>query len=425
MPSSELESKAQQGPTPAGPARGSGEEPHSVAEEAPPARDPMADPVSPLAGAAAAERHATKLNGAASGRAGQVTPAVLRLQRRYGNRHVQRVMEILRKEKVPEQRDTVQRPVPGVSTAIQDGDQRPGPVARQLVPAAETRARTITHSWAPLAPALRTRLEGMASDRSQRATVLQEMWDAIRGGLRYADRVTVELTSSLGVVGGQQVARVGMGQGVTLAYVTATPECVDLRDDTRLSEHQAHHQTGPAAEIRAIIQVNPNIFHTAPNEAVSNLHSLLRHEYIHVEQSIARGVHQGTRFVVAGPREFLSEQGLPSAERQAVEGLDEIETLCAEIENAASTGLNVSFSMRNTIDYLWSAYESYHDALTSPPTQIDRPIARRVYRNLQDGTRALFAYLSSPAAQWLTPRLRNDARRPPRGYVSAKIYPYR
>jgi hypothetical protein len=424
MPSSELESKPQRGLNPAGPARQSGEEQHAVVEEAPPVRGLMADPVSPSAGAAAAERHATRLSRAASGRAGQVSPAVLRLQRRYGNRHVQRVMEILREQEVPEQRDTVQRPPPGDFTAIPRGDQRPGAVARQLVPAAETRARTAQHSWAPLDPALRTRLERMAADRSQRAAVLREMWDAIRGGLTHAGRVTVELTTSLGVVNGQQVARVGMGQGVTLAYVNATPRCAALRDDTRLSDHRAVHQTGAAAQIRAIIQVNPNIFHTAASEAVSNLYSLLRHEYIHVEQSIARGVHQGVRFVVAGSREFLSEEELVPAERQAVEGLDEIEALCAEIENATSTGLDVSFSMRNTIDYLWSAYENYHDALSDPRTQIDRQIARRVLRDLRTGTRALMDYLRSPAAQWLTPSLRNDARRPPQGFEGSKIVPY-
>ncbi len=346
---------------------------------------------------------------------------LLSLQQAIGNQRVQRML--LRKKRT--HGNPVQRPVLGGPSAVQHWDQRLGAVARQVVPAAEARARGAQHSWAPLPPALRTRLEGLAADRSQRATVLQEMWSAIRGGLTHAGRVTLELTDSLGVVDGRQVARVGMGQGVTLSYVNATPECVDLQDDTRLSDHQVHHQAGPAAEIRSIIQVNPNIFHTAPNEAVSNLYSLLMHEYIHVEQSIERGVHRGTRFVAAGPREFLSEQGLPSAERQAVEGLDEIETLCAEIENAVSTGLNVSFSMRNTIDYLWSAYESYHDALTDPQAQMDRVIARRVYRDLQDGTRALFAYLDSPAAQWLTPRLRSDARRSPQGYVSEKISPYR
>ena len=305
------------------------------------------------------------------------------------------------------------------------GDQRVGAVARQLIPPAEARARGTRHTWLPLPAGLRTRLEGMVADPSQRPAVLQEMWSAIRGGLTHRNRVTVELTQSLGVVNGQRVARVGMGQGVTLAYVNATPGCAAVRDDAHLSAHRALHQTGAAAQIRAIIQVNPNIFHTAASEAVSNLYSLLMHEYLHVEQSIARGVHQGVRFVVAGSREFLSEEELPTAERQAVEGLDEIEALCAEIENATSTGLDVSFSMRNTIDYLWSAYENYHDALSDPRTQIDRQIARRVYQDLWDGTQALLAYLRSPAAQWLTPSLRNDARRPPQGYVAAKIAPYR
>jgi hypothetical protein len=348
----------------------------------------------------------------------EVNPGdLLTLQRAVGNQRVRRML--LRKNRTFIAREM------GVSAAIQHGDPRAGAVARQLIPAAEARARGATHTWSPLPEALRTRFEGMAADRSQRAALLQQMWSAIPGSRTYGSRVTVELTEHLGVVNGQRVARVGMGQGVTLAYVNATPQCAGLQGDEHISQHQAHHQAGPAAEIHAIIQVNPNIFHTAANEAVSNLYSLLMHEYIHVEQSIARGVHPGVRFVAAGRREFLSEQGLPPAERQAVEGLDEIEALCAEIENRVSTGLEVSFSMRNTIDYLWDAYENYHDALSDPATQIDRRIAGRVYRDLQDGTQALFNYLNSPAAQWLTPSLRNDARRPPQGYVSAKIFPYR
>jgi hypothetical protein len=109
MPSSELESKSQRGATPSGPVRQPEEEQHPLVADALPRRDVLAHTQSsPVA--AAAEQHATDLSRASSGRAGQVPPAVLRLQRRYGNRHVQRVMDILREEERPVQRDTAREP---------------------------------------------------------------------------------------------------------------------------------------------------------------------------------------------------------------------------------------------------------------------------------------------------------------------------
>jgi hypothetical protein len=110
MPSSEKESKSQQRPTAAGPVRQPEEEQHALLPDARPVRDLAAGAGSPLPDAAAAQRHASNLSRASGGRAAQVSPAVLRLQRQYGNRHVQRVMDILREEELPVQRDTAREP---------------------------------------------------------------------------------------------------------------------------------------------------------------------------------------------------------------------------------------------------------------------------------------------------------------------------
>ncbi len=110
MPPSEKESKSQRRSFPAGPVRQPEEAQQPVVQDALPVRDLVADAGSLSADAPAAERHAAKLSRASSGRAAQVSPSVLRLQRRYGNRHVQRVMEILREEELPVQRDTAREP---------------------------------------------------------------------------------------------------------------------------------------------------------------------------------------------------------------------------------------------------------------------------------------------------------------------------
>lgn len=364
------------------------------------------------------------------------------LQRQVGNATVQRMLRQI--EALPDRgRPTIHHRLPADK------------VARDLATAitqAETRAGGPGGVW-ELSPDDRERILGLLQSRDRRVKrrAVAAIWTVLRTRLRLADRIRGQLTANLGVVDGERIGPAS-GSAMTLVYVPVTPSCAalrrryeeepvaDRRDPAALRRHQQIHSHGPAAEMRFIIQVNPAIVGGDPNEALARLHSTLMHEYTHVEQTVDRGVHEGTTFKAVGRREFLCEMQVTAARPRVMllEALDEIEATCSEIENAEHTGLADSFAMDHVLTYLWRHYESYHDRVRPRPGHRAAltNIARRVHRNILAGRAMLRTHLSrGRGRQTVRADLRarmlrslgrplNEARFPPPDYRPQKIDPF-
>ncbi|MGB2798547.1 MAG: hypothetical protein WBC82_01655 [Dehalococcoidia bacterium] len=138
-----------------------------------------------------------------------------------------------------------------------------------------------------------------------------------------------------------------------------------------------------------------------PEEAVVQLLSTLMHEYTHVEQMVDEGLHEGvalsahppgTRAAV-GEREYLTFAAdvVPPAKRRVMEGLQEIDATCSEIENAERTGLT-GLGLQGVVNYLWTNYRRYYSNVEDNQPDID--IENRAYSNLVRGRQLFSAYLA-------------------------------
>ncbi len=259
---------------------------------------------------------------------------------------------------------------------------------------AEFGAGTPSEEWPELTPTQRTDIRDLISaGRRQQATDL--MW----GWLTLPEKVRVvpppQVTGQLGVVDGASVATSGaLESGVCIPYVLATSACAGCPE----SEHWQRHNRG---ELRAVIQVHHRVFARSAAEAVGQLLSTLMHEYTHVEQMVDEGLHEGVALsahppgsrAAVGEKEYLTFAGevVPPAERRVMEGLQEIDATCSEIENAERTGLT-GLGLQGTVNYLWTNYRRYCSNVEDNQPDID--VENRAYSNLVRGRQLFSAYLA-------------------------------
>lgn len=200
-------------------------------------------------------------------------------------------------------------------------------------------------------------------------------------GLPVGSRITVQLSD-----------QIGPKDGETMPYVNATPACSTASD----ADHRQtiHSQSG----IKAFIRINPNVFdRRVPRHRMIKLYTTLMHEYAHFQQFVAEGIHAHTVFArqnhpLLGDIEEL--QAARGRQENILEALQEIDAASAEIENAQRTGLNVSFDIRHTTNYLWEHYQRYK--ARRGVNNIDANVAARVYDNIEAARRLLAQYLSNP-----------------------------
>lgn len=262
---------------------------------------------------------------------------------------------------------------------------------------AEFRAGTPSGEWPALTPSQRTEIRNLIrTDR--RPEAVERMWGMLPAGdLPEKGRVsaTPTLTNTLGVIGGEAVFSGGaLGSGLCIPYVVATSACVGCPE----SEHWQRHNAG---ELRAIIQVHNRVFERSPEEAVGQLLSTLMHEYTHVEQMVDEGLHEGIAFAsyppesraAVGEREYMAfdPDAVTPAERRRMEGLQEIDATCSEIENAERTGLT-GLGLQGIVSYLWTSYQRYCSNLEDNPRDID--VEDRAYRCIVRGRQLFAAFLA-------------------------------
>jgi len=259
---------------------------------------------------------------------------------------------------------------------------------------AEFGAGTPSEEWPELTPTQRTDIRDLISaGRRQQAVDL--MW----GWLTLPEKARVipppQVTGELGVVDGASVATSGaLESGVCIPYVLATSACAGCPE----SEHWQRHNRD---ELRAVIQVHHRVFARSAAEAVGQLLSTLMHEYTHVEQMVDEGLHEGVALsahppgsrAAVGEKEYLTfaAEVVPPAERRVLEGLQEIDTTCSEIENAERTGLT-GLGLQGTVNYLWTNYRRYYSNVEENQPDID--VEGRAYRNLVRGRQLFTAYLA-------------------------------
>lgn len=295
----------------------------------------------------------------------------------------------------------------------------PGIIARVPTTTAQgiavQRPRTGTPGtpWATLSDTQRQEVLGHIQARSYDDAV-RTMWDALRGGLALAGRVDVEVGRPMGEWGGQSIAAAQSDAGVTLVYVLHRRECVGLAPVD-------HRQLHDASELHFLVQINPSTLGGDAQEAVARLQTTLMHEYVHVEQQVARGIEENFGFRLVGAREFVTQTGATAAPSRELEALDEIEAPCAEIENAERTGLARTYDLHTAVDLLWSKYRDYFSAANGQP---DRDVATRVYENIRRGRRLFAAYLRSPAASWMRGTQAAIYRNTPPGYNEQLLVPF-
>jgi hypothetical protein len=243
---------------------------------------------------------------------------------------------------------------------------------------------------------------------------VRAVWDALRGGLPEAGRMEVQMGEPMGQWGGVAIAPAASDFGVTLIYVPRRPECAGLAP-------AAHLQLHGAADLRFLVQINASLFAIDPEEAVSRLQTTLMHEYVHVEQQVARGIEANFALRAIGDREFITQTGATTAASRELEALDEIEAPCAEIENAERTGLALSYDLRTAINLAWSNYRTYFGLVNGQP---DRAVATRVYQGIQRGRRLFAAYLRSSRAAWMQGGQRLIYSNTPSGYDEQLLLPF-
>lgn len=263
---------------------------------------------------------------------------------------------------------------------------------------ATTRAGTPSTAWPePGAEERRAILQHIRGGNGRAA--LTALWDALRPGLSLAGRITLEPTDRPGFVDGRQIGRGAGAIAMALAYVPQQAGCTGAPPDTHWQRHTAN-------ELQALMQVNLGSIRGMPEERLVQLYSTLMHEYTHVEQRVAQGLHQGLTFLTVGDREFLSDEQVPAQQRELLAALDEIEAYASEIERAGQTGLGETSNIRITVSELWGAYRSYFSRSGGQP---DAAVATRVYQNIERGRELYRRYLQSPQATPLPPRLQQFA----------------
>jgi hypothetical protein len=227
---------------------------------------------------------------------------------------------------------------------------------------------------------------------------------------------TPSLTNTLGVVGGERVfSGSALGSGLCIPYVVATSTCAGCPEP----EHWQRHNND---ELRAIIQVHNRVFQRSPEEAVGQLMSTLMHEYTHVEQMVDEGLHEGIAFAAyppgsraaVGEREYMAfnPDVVTPAERRRMEGLQEIDAVCSEIENAERTGLT-GLGRQGIVGYLWSNYRTYCSNLEGSPRDPD--VEDRAYRCIVRG-RQLFAAFLAQTTMYTADQKQFLLERCPEGY---------
>jgi hypothetical protein len=262
-----------------------------------------------------------------------------------------------------------------------------------VVEEAEFGAGTPSEEWPELQPVQRTQIRDLI-----RAGQRQEATDRMWGWLTLPEKARVvpppQVTNQLGVVDGDPVATSGaLESGVCIPYVLATSACAGCSE----SEHWQRHNRG---ELRAVIQVHHRVFARDAEEAVGQLLSTLMHEYTHVEQMVDEGLHEGVALsaypqgsrAAVGEKEYLTfaAEVVPPAERRVLEGLQEIDTTCSEIENAERTGLT-GLGLQGVVNYLWTNYRRYCSNVEGGTPDVD--VEDRAYRNLVRGRQLFTAYL--------------------------------
>jgi len=262
-----------------------------------------------------------------------------------------------------------------------------------VVEEAEFGAGTPSEEWPELQPAQRAQIRSLINT-GQRQEATDRMW----GWLTLPEKARVipppQVTGNVGVIDGDPVATSGaLESGVCVPYVLATSACVGCPE----SEHWQRHNRG---ELRAVIQVDHRVFARDPDEAVGQLLSTLMHEYTHVEQMVDEGLHEGVALsayppdsrAAVGEKEYLTfnPDVVPPAERRVLEGLQEIDTTCSEIENAERTGLT-GLGLQGVVNYLWDNYQRYCSNVEGGTPDVD--VEDRAYRNLVRGRQLFIAYL--------------------------------
>ncbi len=295
--------------------------------------------------------------------------------------------------------DTVARGGPETEPATAG----PAPAAPTAAPAsaaqvATARAGAPSAAWPqPSAEQRSAILEHIRGGNGQAA--LTALWSALSPGLSLAGRITLESTDQPGVVDGQRVGPGGGATAMALTYVPRQPGCAGAPPDTHWQRHTAN-------DLRALMQVNPGTIHGTPEQCLAQLYSTLMHEYTHVEQRVAQGLFQGLTFLVAGEREFLSDEQVPAQQRELVAALDEIDAYSSEIERAGQTGLGTTASVRTVVCELWAVYQTYFSRSNRQP---DPAVATRVHQSIERGRVLHRQYLRSPYATPLPPRLQQFA----------------
>jgi len=259
---------------------------------------------------------------------------------------------------------------------------------------AEFGAGTPSEEWPTLSTTQRTQIRDLIS-AGQRQQAVDRLW----GWLTLPEKARVvpppQVTGQLGVIDGASVATSGaLESGVCIPYVLATSACVGCPE----SEHWQRHNRD---ELRAVIQVHHRVFERSAAEAVGQLLSTLMHEYTHVEQMVDEGLHEGVALsahppgsrAAVGEKEYLTFAGevVSPAERRVLEGLQEIDTTCSEIENAERTGLT-GLGLQGVVNYLWTNYRRYYSNVEDNQPDID--VEDRAHRNLVRGRQLFTAYLA-------------------------------
>lgn len=309
----------------------------------------------------------------------QRTTLAAEIGRVQGNRHLQTVISLLTNTPLADGPVTIRQHAP------------PNAIARSLVTDTEQRVgqTNVGAQWPGLSRgAFNTIMGILVPDpdhperpipRSEQQRVLTTLVADL--GLPVGSRITVRLSD-----------QIGSKDGETMPYVDATPACSTASD----ADHRQtiHSPSG----IKAFIRINPNVFdRRVPRHRMTKLYTTLMHEYAHFQQFVAEGLHAHTVFArqnhpLLGDIEEL--QATRGGQENILEALQEIDAASAEIENARRTGLNVSFDIRHTTNYLWEHYQRYK--VRRGANNIDANVAARVYDNIEAARRLLAQYLSNP-----------------------------
>ena len=357
----------------------------------------------------------------------QRTRMVSQLQRDYGNAYVQRIMRrtesgiqhdmtrgntdsIIVITRQPASVATIARS-PGVATEEEELEAlieqaAPGELnLEEIIEAqgettplqeAEFRAGTPSVEWPTLQPAQRVEIRNLIST-GRRQEAVDRLWEMLPAAqLPEKGRVSPSptVTNTLGMVEGELVFPGGaVDSGLAIPYVLATSACAGCPE----AEHWQRHNAG---ELRSMIQIHNRVFERSAAEAVGQLLSTVMHEYTHVEQMTDEGLHEGIAFAsyppgsraAVGEREYLTfaPEVVPPAERRRMEGLQEIDATCSEIENADRTGLT-GLGLQGIVNYLWTSYQRYHSNLEGNPPDVN--VEDRAYRNIVRGRQLFTVFL--------------------------------